>query len=727
VIENRTAVVDIDSSDPDGETENGGGLTYSLTGSTDDSLFTINPDTGVLSFREAPDFETPRDIDRNNIYNVQVTVTDQGLLSSIQNLAVVVANGIDSPVVTLFGTTPVPFTENGDSVILSSTAVLSDTDSSNFDRGVLTVSVSENADAQDILSVRNTGSGDRQIGVSGTSVLFGGTAIGILRGGTGSPLAITLNSSATIPAVQALIRSLTFRSISDRPSSTKTISVQITDGKGGISNPVTRRIAITRINDAPLLTTTSRTVSYTEGAVPTIIEASATVFDVDSSDLNLGRLTISVVGNLQSTDRIGIRNTGNEANQIGVSGNTISFGGTVIGTFSGTTTLIISLNVNATPAAVQAVLRNVTFSSISDNPSVLERTLRVTLTDGDGGTSLPAMKTVRVVRINDAPTVRLFETPVTYTEGGSPALISGNAAVQDPDSENFSGGRLTISIVSNLQSTDRIGIRNTGNEANQIGVSGNTISFGGTVIGTFSGTTSLVVTFNVNATAAAVQAVLRNVTFFSISENPSVLERTLRVTLTDGDGGTSVPAMKTVRVLRVNDAPTVRLLETPVTYTEGGSPVLISGNATVQDPDSENFSGGRLTISIVSNLQSTDRIGIRNTGNEANQIGVSGNTVSFGGTAIGTFSGTTSLMVTFNVNATTAAVQAVLRNVTFSSISENPSELGRTLKVTLTDGDGGISIPAMKKVRVVSRPGTLRVLDQAFARHATGSDLFEGV
>ena len=185
--------------------------------------------------------------------------------------------------------------------------------------------------------------------------------------------------------------------------------------------------------------------------------------------------------------------------------------------------------------------------------------------------------------------------------------------------------------------------------------------------------------------------------------------------------------MKTVRVLRVNDAPTVRLFETPVTYTEGGSPVLISGNATVQDPDSENFSGGRLTISIVSNLQSTDRVGIRSTGNAANQIGVSGNTISFGGTVIGTFSGTTTLMVTFNVNATAAAVQAVLRNVAFSSISDNPSVLERTLKVTLTDGDGGTSLPAMKTVRVVSRPGTLRVLDQAFSRHATGPDLFEGV
>jgi len=87
--ENQTAVIDVQSSDPDGQTE-GAGLTYSLTGGADQILFSVNATTGVLTFNAAPDFENPGDADANNVYNVQVTVTDAAGLTGVQNLAVTV-------------------------------------------------------------------------------------------------------------------------------------------------------------------------------------------------------------------------------------------------------------------------------------------------------------------------------------------------------------------------------------------------------------------------------------------------------------------------------------------------------------------------------------------------------------------------------------------------------------------------------------------------------------
>ena len=42
VAENTTAVTNVESTDLDGETENGGGLTYSLTGGADQALFTLD-------------------------------------------------------------------------------------------------------------------------------------------------------------------------------------------------------------------------------------------------------------------------------------------------------------------------------------------------------------------------------------------------------------------------------------------------------------------------------------------------------------------------------------------------------------------------------------------------------------------------------------------------------------------------------------------------------------
>ncbi|MFT5143988.1 MAG: hypothetical protein ACI84D_002619, partial [Thalassolituus oleivorans] len=70
VPENRTAVTDVQSIDPEGQTE-GAGLTYTKTGGADAGLFTLVAATGVLTFTSAPNFEAPVDDGGDNVYNVQ--------------------------------------------------------------------------------------------------------------------------------------------------------------------------------------------------------------------------------------------------------------------------------------------------------------------------------------------------------------------------------------------------------------------------------------------------------------------------------------------------------------------------------------------------------------------------------------------------------------------------------------------------------------------------------
>ena len=96
VAENSTAVVDVNASDPEGETENGGGLTYRISGGVDQALFDIDTDTGALSFVSGRDFENPTDDGTNNVYNVQVEVSD-GVNQSTQNIAVTVTNVDEAP------------------------------------------------------------------------------------------------------------------------------------------------------------------------------------------------------------------------------------------------------------------------------------------------------------------------------------------------------------------------------------------------------------------------------------------------------------------------------------------------------------------------------------------------------------------------------------------------------------------------------------------------------
>jgi hypothetical protein len=91
VPENQTAVIDVDATDPEGDTE-GAGLTYGLTAGADQALFTLNAATGLLTFTAAPDFENPADAGMNNVYDVQVTVTDAGSLTDVQDIAVTVTD-----------------------------------------------------------------------------------------------------------------------------------------------------------------------------------------------------------------------------------------------------------------------------------------------------------------------------------------------------------------------------------------------------------------------------------------------------------------------------------------------------------------------------------------------------------------------------------------------------------------------------------------------------------
>ncbi len=87
--ENQTAAYMAAATDADGDA-----LVYSLSG-TDAALFTINANTGEVSFIEAPDFEAPGDDDRDNVYDIIVTASD-GTNSTDHNVAITVTNENDN-------------------------------------------------------------------------------------------------------------------------------------------------------------------------------------------------------------------------------------------------------------------------------------------------------------------------------------------------------------------------------------------------------------------------------------------------------------------------------------------------------------------------------------------------------------------------------------------------------------------------------------------------------
>ena len=110
VSENTAAITTVMATDANA----GAVLTYSIIGGADAAKFTINATTGVLTFISAPNFEAPTDSGINNVYDVQVQVSD-GELTDTQTITVTVTNQNETPTITSNGagaTAAINVTEN---------------------------------------------------------------------------------------------------------------------------------------------------------------------------------------------------------------------------------------------------------------------------------------------------------------------------------------------------------------------------------------------------------------------------------------------------------------------------------------------------------------------------------------------------------------------------------------------------------------------------------------
>ena len=147
VVENSAAVATVTSADPDAGTTR----TYSIIGGADASQFTINASTGVLAFVSAPNFEAATDVGGNNVYDVQVQVSD-GTLTDTQTLSVTVTNQNEAPTITSVdgGATSLASQGSGTAAVnvAEGTTAVTTVTASDPDFGtVLTFSITGGADA----------------------------------------------------------------------------------------------------------------------------------------------------------------------------------------------------------------------------------------------------------------------------------------------------------------------------------------------------------------------------------------------------------------------------------------------------------------------------------------------------------------------------------------------------------------------------------------------------
>ena len=241
VSENQTLVLDVNSErGPNGGSSavESDGLGYFIVdgGGADGALFFIDPDTGVLSFNVAPDFQHPADANGDNIYNV--TIASQNYNSSTagvtyQNITVTVVQGVPNA-------TPV-FDAN--------------VNPSGNEDTVITGSVhATDADVNDILaySVVNTGMGapaHGTVSINGATGAYSYTPATNYNGGD-------------------------------------SFTVTVSDGQGGTATQVVS-VSIAPVNDAPVVAAALTNQASPEDTALSFSIPAGTFTDVDNATLAL--------------------------------------------------------------------------------------------------------------------------------------------------------------------------------------------------------------------------------------------------------------------------------------------------------------------------------------------------------------------------------------------------------------------------------------------------------
>ncbi|HRM67977.1 MAG TPA: PKD domain-containing protein, partial [Thauera phenylacetica] len=295
---------------------------------------------------------------------------------------------------------------------------------------------------------------------------------------------------------------------------------------------------------------------------------------------------------------------------------------------------------------------------------------------------------------------------------GTARTLDPDVFVRDVDSADFGGGSLIVQFLDGgpaAHANETLAIAAAG----PITVSGNEVSYDGTVIGTFSGGSAganLVVSFDADATAEAVRALVQSLTYVNTVPGGSQTDRYLGFRLLDGDGGVSAAQQMLVRIQASVSPPTVDLqdLESAVTLTESAAQVGVVLDPGVQLAynGATGFNAGSLTVSYVSSSgRAEDQLSIRNEGSGAGQVGVSGSDVSYGGTLIGTIAAADNgangdqLVINFNASATAAAIERVLENLSYRTSSDGPLA-ARTIQVVVRDGAGVASSASQMVINV---------------------------
>ncbi len=753
--ENIAAVTTVTATDGDTRQT----LTYSISGGADASKFTIDSNTGSLSFTNAPNFEAPTDSGANNIYDVTVRVSDNNGGTDMQAIAVTVRNVNEAPTdLALSANTVVENAPNGTVV------------------GTITGTDSDSGDSK---SYTFTNSAGGRFAINRTT--------GVITVANGT----LLNYEA---------------------ATSHAVTVRVTD-RAGLTYDETFTIAVTNVNEAPV--GTNATVTINEDTSHTVTVANLGFSDVDAGDSlsavridtlpTAGSLTLSGIavtagqvvsvadvtaGNLVFTPAVNANGTGYARFTFSVrdsntaydaAPNTLTINVTAVN--DAPTDLALSANTVAENAANRTVVGTVTGTdpdigdtktySFVDNAggrfainsstgvitvanSILlnyeaatSHNVTVRVTDR-GGLTYNETFTINLSNANEAPT-NIVLAGNTVAENSPTGTVVGAASTTDPDAgdrhtyslTNNAGGRFSIDgttgqiTVANgsllnydvaashtitVRTTDlgglarsqtfTINLTNINEAPTDLALSASRVAenaTNGTVVGTVSGTDpdsgdtksySLIDNaggrFAINAGTGVITVANGSLLDYEAATAHSVIVR-----VTDA-GGLTYDETFSITVTNVNEAPTDLTLSAN-TVPENAANGTVVGTVTGTDPDIgdtktyslTNNAGGRFAIN-----SGTGAITVANSTLLNYEAATSHNvTVRVTDRAGLTYNETFTILVT-NVNEAPTGTNATI------TINEDTSRTITAASFGFSDVDAGDSMSAVR-IDTLPTAGTL--------------------
>lgn len=335
---------------------------------------------------------------------------------------------------------------------------------------------------------------------------------------------------AKINATLAALSGLTYRGTTDFNGSDTLMMVtddqQTADIGGAQFDTDILNIMVSAVNDPPVNTVPS--------SISVITETSTKINSLSLTDPDLGTgdalVTLTV-----TKGTVTVRTD-------------VAGGLTVADVTSNGTNSVTILAPRSRLLATYAATNGVTYTS--DNGYIGSDILTVMSSDqgqaGAGGTlSDTDTVPIQVQPVPVAPVLSVSSS-ITGPAKAKLVIIGAGASLADPDSPNYSGGKLTIQLTAGGTSTDKLTLTKVGTKTGQVNLSGTKLRLGKTVVGSISGGTGgspLVIQFTANISPSTVQSVLQRVTLRAARGKLLPGTRTVQFTATDPTHLTSTPQL----------------------------------------------------------------------------------------------------------------------------------------------------------------------------------------